>query len=141
VTGVDGLENVLSALKQLDKDATVKLRADNKDSATMLAEYLRGAAAGASAPQAKRFAWVIGPRSDRLVSVVARIGAADYVKPMAVFHGTEYGSNLKRFHTAPASGGRWFWPTVRRRKPAIIDRWRNTVHRLVAEANSRIHSG
>lgn len=135
--GIDGLDDVLAALKRLDRDATKDLRADSKESATELARRLKGAAEHADAPQAARFARYISPRSDRLVKVVVRVGSSKFVRPFGVFNGTEYGSKLKRFHTSPNKEGTWLWSGVRRYTPEAMERWRATVRRLIAETNAR----
>jgi len=131
------LERVQAQLRQLDRSASSALRVTSTSIAGDVADGINRGFLMAGAPQAHRFASSARPKPDRIptVRVGGRKREGGFVNGMAVLNAVNYGSRLKRFHTAPNSSGTVVEPAVRRLTPAAFKKWSATVDRLVHAFN------
>lgn len=127
-----GLDAVLARLTALPMAVNTTTRAAGLAAGRLADAAYRSAAAGARAPQTKRFSDAISAdTSSAGVVVSVDAGAGDFANPGAVFNATEFGSHLERFHAPPTASGYWIAPTTERIATPITDLYRAAVHAAV----------
>lgn len=117
---VEGLNETLRAFKQYGPDAANELRTAAKQIATVVAARQQ-AAGHASSKQSALTAPTVRARRDRTPVIVA----GGRSRAGQVFFGAEFGGRRRRttqqFRPYRGHTGYWFYPTLRRSTPAILD--------------------
>jgi hypothetical protein len=138
---VDGLKETLRAFNKYGKEANKELREAAQAEVSKIAPALVAAGRRSGAQSALVATTVKAPR-DR-VPVIAAGGAKRVApsrkrrrKPSAgdVFFGAEFGGRgrptTQQFRPHTGTRGYWFYPTLRRKIPALLDGYQDALDRL-----------
>jgi hypothetical protein len=135
---VEGLPKILRSLRGMPREISTDVRKASKRIAQDEVVRIRVTAASHGA-QAVRSASKIRARSDRVPTIKAAGSSPMFRKGVQtgqVFYGAEFGSHrgktTRQFKAYTGREGQWFWPTLRRDTPIMIDAWMAVIDRAIS---------
>ncbi|AMS04667.1 hypothetical protein DUY81_08410 [Acidipropionibacterium acidipropionici] len=135
---VEGLPKILRSLRGMPREISTDVRKASKKIAQDEVVRIRVTAASHGA-QAVRSASKIRARSDRVPTIKAAGSSPMFRKGVQtgqVFFGAEFGSHrgktTRQFKPYTGHEGMWFWPTLRRDTPIMINAWMDVIDAAIS---------